>query len=152
MVNFRVAMKSDLTLLVALLADDAVASARETAQVLAAHEKAFAAITDDPNHELLVAEVDGQLMGFCQLSFLPGLTYAGGWRAQIEGVRVAPQARGQGIGAQLIHEAIERARRRSCVLVQLTTDQRRSDALSFYLKMGFVDSHRGMKLRLDQSL
>lgn len=133
-----------------LLADDAVASSRETTQLLEAHEKAFAAITDDPNHELLVAESEGQLMGFCQLSYLPGLTYAGGWRAQIEGVRVAPEARGQGIGAQLIGEAIARARTRSCVLVQLTTDQRRTDALAFYLKLGFVDSHQGMKLRLDQ--
>ena len=40
------------------------------------------------------------------------------------------------------------ARRRGCVLVQLTTDKSRLDAHRFYRQLGFVASHEGMKLRL----
>lgn len=167
--RFRLAESTDLSVMVALLADDAVAAGRETAEVLDAHTQAFTAINDDPAHQLLVAEMptinraevgmdtgngpridEGslELVGFCQLSFLPGLTYAGRWRAQIEGVRVVPGRRGAGIGKQLIREAISRAKSRGCTLVQLTTDHRRTEALAFYRSLGFVDSHHGMKLRL----
>ena len=33
-------------------------------------------------------------------------------------------------------------------MVQLTTDKARPDALRFYEKLGFVESHQGMKLRV----
>ena len=45
-------------------------------------------------------------------------------------------------------EAIERARERGCVLVQLTSDKRRRDAIRFYESLGFAASHEGMKLNL----
>jgi hypothetical protein len=32
--------------------------------------------------------------------------------------------------------------------VQLTTDKRRADAQRFYKRLGFVDSHEGMKLEI----
>lgn len=48
----------------------------------------------------------------------------------------------------MIEWAIDRARSRECVMVQLTTDHARPDALRFYERLGFVASHHGMKLRL----
>jgi len=36
-------------------------------------------------------------------------------------------------------------------LVQLTSDSARTDAHRFYTRLGFVDSHVGVKYRLDQS-
>lgn len=44
--------------------------------------------------------------------------------------------------------AIAEARRRGCTLVQLTTDNTRTDAHRFYDRLGFVASHRGYKLAL----
>ncbi|GAB3956589.1 hypothetical protein GCM10027614_69290 [Micromonospora vulcania] len=44
--------------------------------------------------------------------------------------------------------AIDQARARGCALVQLTTDKTRADAHRFYLGLGFVASHEGMKLPL----
>jgi GNAT superfamily N-acetyltransferase len=44
--------------------------------------------------------------------------------------------------------AIEDARRRFCVLVQLTSDKARVDAHRFYERLGFTPSHEGFKLRL----
>ncbi|MDE2995486.1 MAG: GNAT family N-acetyltransferase, partial [Bacteroidota bacterium] len=72
----------------------------------------------------------------------------GGWRAQIEGVRVDRSMRGQGIGRRLIAYAIEWARGRRCEIVQLTTDLRRPDVIRFYENLGFKSSHQGMKLWL----
>jgi GNAT superfamily N-acetyltransferase len=46
--------------------------------------------------------------------------------------------------------AISEARQRGCALIQLTTDKTRTDAHRFYERLGFVASHEGMKLMLDQ--
>lgn len=70
------------------------------------------------------------------------------WRCLIEGVIIAKQVRGQGLGEKMFEHAIERARERSCNLVQLTSDKQRPDALRFYEKLGFVASHEGFKLTL----
>jgi len=145
------AAPSDLDALVQLLADDPLGATRErvSENVDATYKRAFEAIAADPNHVLPVAREDGNVLGVLQLSFIPGLTYTGGWRAQIEGVRVAKSARGRGVGQALIRHAIERAEERGCVLVQLTTDARRPEAKRFYEKLGFNATHHGMKLRLD---
>jgi len=147
---FRIAQAEDLPQIVAMLADDLVASEREASygKVLAAHVSAFKAIEDDPNHELIVGTINAEVIAVLQLSYLPGLTYDGGWRAQIEGVRVARSEHSQGIGQQLIQHAIERARKKPCVLIQLTCDHRRARAQAFYVRLGFAPTHVGMKLRL----
>jgi GNAT superfamily N-acetyltransferase len=110
--------------------------------------EAFEAIGRDPNNELVVAELAGRVIGVLQLTFIPNITYRGGWRAQIEGVRVAAEFRSSGIGRKLFEWAIDRARRRDCRLVQLATDKARPDAMRFYESLGFVASHEGMKLQL----
>lgn len=56
--------------------------------------------------------------------------------------------RSRGVGTAMFHYAVERARARNCVVVQLTTDRSREDARRFYERLGFVPSHYGMKLRL----
>ena len=83
-----------------------------------------------------------------QLTIIPGLARLGMARGQIEAVRVAARCRSAGIGEALFRHAIERARQAGCGLVQLTTDRSRSEAHRFYERLGFVDSHRGMKLVL----
>ena len=84
-----------------------------------------------------------------QITYIPYLTYQGGWRALIEGVRIAPGLRSRGLGQMLFEWAIGRARARGCHMVQLTTDKSRKDAHRFYERLGFVASHEGMKLTLD---
>jgi GNAT superfamily N-acetyltransferase len=111
-------------------------------------KKAFDIIVADPRNMLIVGDKDGQVVACLQLTFVPGLTYTGGERAQIEGVRVDASLRGGGIGRALMEHAVELARQRGCVLVQLTTDKRRPEALAFYQSFGFAASHEGMKLKL----
>ena len=147
---FRLATRADLPGIVRLLAADPLGAGRESAgePLAASYAEAFEAIERDGNNELLVAEVDGELAGVLQLTYLPSLTYRGSWRAQLEGVRVDEALRGRGIGRALVLEACERARLRGCRLVQLTTDQRRPDAIRFYEELGFRSSHVGMKRTL----
>ena len=146
----RRAVRDDVPALVALLADDVLGAARESAD-LAPYERAFAAVDADPAHLLVVAEVDGEVVGTLQLTVLPGLSRQGALRAQVEGVRVAAAHRSSGLGGALVTWAADEARRRGCVLLQLTTDARRADAHRFYERLGFERSHLGFKLPLDQA-
>jgi GNAT superfamily N-acetyltransferase len=147
---FRRATREDVPAIVAMLADDDLGRSREEAATVLppSYLAAFEAIEVDPNQELVVVELDGVPVGTLQLTYIPYLTYRGGWRAQIEAVRVASHLRGSGLGHALFTWAIERARQRGCHLLQLTTDKRRPDARRFYEDLGFVASHEGMKLDL----
>ena len=147
---FRRARVNDLPAIVAMLADDGLGAEREDVNtpLNARYLEAFAAIETDPNQLLLIAEKDRGLIGSLQITFIPGLSYKGAWRGQIESVRVARSDRGGGVGSQMIRHAIEECRSRGCNVVQLTTNKSRVDAQRFYAALGFVASHEGMKLAL----
>jgi ribosomal protein S18 acetylase RimI-like enzyme len=148
--KFRDATPDDLVHIVALLADDPIGQRRERLEtpLPACYRDAFQAIQDDPNTRLLVADAGDGVVGCLQITLLPNISHQGGWRALIEGVRVAPKARGSGLGRTMFEHAIGLAREKGCRMVQLTTDRERPDALAFYESLGFVHSHAGMKLPL----
>jgi GNAT superfamily N-acetyltransferase len=147
---FRRAARSDVPAIVAMLADDELGAKREAfvSPLPGSYYAAFAAINRDPNNELVVAELEGRIVGVLQMTFIPYMTYRGGWRALIEGVRIASEARSRGIGRRLFEWAIDRARQRDCHVLQLTSDKARPDAIRFYESLGFVASHEGLKLHL----
>ena len=148
---FRRATRADLPAIIALLADDALGQGREVVSdpVDTAYVTAFERIDRDPNQMLAVmTDADGQVIGTLQLTYLAHLARRGALRAQIEAVRVARSARGQGLGAQMFAWAIAQARAQGCALVQLTTDNARPEAHDFYRRLGFVGSHVGFKLAL----
>jgi len=149
--SFRRATRDDLPAIVAMLADDPLGARREAnvSPLPRCYHDAFDAIDRDPNIELVVAQAAGSgVVGVLQLSFIPNISHQGAWRALIEGVRVAAAFRAGGVGRQLLLWAIERARQRGCLMVQLTSDKSRTDAIRFYAGLGFVASHEGMKLQL----
>jgi len=148
--SFRPAVREDIRTLVGMLADDDLGAQREKLRDPLPDDyfRAFTAICEDPNNELVVAEHEGEIVGMLQITFIPYLTYQGGWRALVEGVRINRQRRGQGLGRRMFEWAIARARERGCHLVQLTTDKARSDAVRFYESLGFKATHEGMKLHL----
>lgn len=148
--TFRAATLADLPAIVALLADDPLGARREKSvlPLPGSYAEALAAIDRDPNNELVVVDAaERPVLGVLQLTFIPSITYQGGWRALIEGVRVAAEFRSAGVGRRLFRWAIERARQRGCHMVQLTSDKARPDAIRFYESLGFVASHEGLKLR-----
>lgn len=152
--RLRPAEREDLPAILRLLADDRLGSGREDPSDLTPYLAAFGAIDADPAHLLMVGQwtpADGtgsRVAATFQLSFLPGLSRRGSWRAQLEAVRVASELRGHGVGAALVEWAIGESRRRGCTLVQLTTDKSRTGAHRFYERLGFTASHEGMKLAL----
>jgi len=145
------AREDDLPEVVRLLADDTFGQSRERAvdPLPVGYRRAFAAIDADPRSRLLVARRAGRVVGTLQLHYLANLTYQGGERCQIEGVRVACDCQGQGLGRRLIAWVVERARERGCVMVQLTTNAGRPEARRFYEGLGFTASHVGMKRDLN---
>jgi GNAT superfamily N-acetyltransferase len=149
-IKFRRATRDDVRVIVQMLADDPLGARREAyAEPLPeSYYRAFEAIDRDGNNELVVAEIEGRVVGVLQITFIPYLTYQGGWRALIEGVRVAADWRSSGVGRAMFEWAIARAKQRNCHLVQLTSDKARPDAIRFYQSLGFVASHEGLKLHL----
>jgi len=148
--TFRHATLNDLTTLVELLAADPIGKTREKVQS-PPHQnyiKAFEAINNSDNNELIIAERDDQIIGSLQLTFIPYLTHLGSWRCLIEGVRIDERFRGKGYGRQMFLWAIQQAKQKQCSIVQLTSDKQRTDALAFYRSLGFKDTHEGFKLKL----
>lgn len=149
--HVRPAELRDLPDIVRMLADDALGAGREKYEdpLPDSYLKAFDAITQDRNNELVVVEGEhGRAVGVMQLTFTPYITHQGGWRATIEGVRVDSSLRGAGIGRNFFQWAVARAQERGCHIIQLTTDKQRPEAKLFYESLGFKASHEGMKLSL----
>jgi GNAT superfamily N-acetyltransferase len=146
--TFRPATVGDLQQVVALLQEDALGATREDTTHLRRYEDAFRELDADPNNTVYVAARDGRVVGTLQLTMIRNLTYTGGLRAQIEGVRSHRDARGQGVGRFMIEAAVEIAKARGAHLVQLTSNKARLKALEFYERMGFVATHEGFKRTL----
>ncbi len=108
----------------------------------------FRAIEASPAHQLMVAEVGGAVVGTLLFSVLPGIARLGIPVAQIESVHVAESFRSQRIGEAMVLWAVEEGRRRGCGRLQLTSNKVRTDAHRFYRRLGFAQSHEGMKLEL----
>lgn len=145
----RRATRDDVPAIVAMLADDPLGAAREDPADTATYDAAYDRVAADPAQHLVVAERDGAVVGTLQLSVIPGLSRRGATRTVIEGVRVARDERGSGLGTELVAWAVEESRRLGAGLVQLTSDASRTDARRFYERLGFVASHVGFKLPLD---
>ncbi len=175
--NFRDARINDLPAIVRMLADDFLGARRERFEdpLPESYVKAFREIESDPNNELIVAvlsvspAVAGGLMqptdpeevadangtlplqsvvGTMQLTFTPSISFQGGKRCTVESVRVDTAYRGRGIGRRMMLWAIECAKEKGCVSMQLTTNNDRTDAHRFYAELGFSTTHVGMKLKL----
>ena len=149
-IRFRLAKRADLPSIVRLLADDELGSQREQYEdpLPEVYYSAFEQIESDPNHELIVVERNGEVIGTLHLMLLPSISYQGGLRAQIESVRMDKQFQSRGIGSAMMQWSMQRAKQRGAHIVQLTTHKSREDAHRFYERLGFKGTHLGMKLNL----
>ncbi|GGV18745.1 GNAT family acetyltransferase [Streptomyces griseoflavus] len=146
--EIRAAVADDLPAIVSMLADDPLGAQRESPDDLGPYATALDRLSTDPNQHLVVAVREGHVVGTLQLTIVPGLSRRGSTRSIIEGVRVHADERGSGLGTRLIEWAIDTSRHEGCHLVQLTSDNTRTDAHRFYERLGFTASHVGFKLPL----
>ena len=144
----REAKTSDLKAIVELLINDKLGKSREQTKDFKAYEEAFASIQQQEGNEVLVLCDDHQILACLHLTFIPNLTFQGGLRAQIEGVRVRSDKRGLGLGRKLLEHAEELARQKNCRMLQLTSNKIRPEAIEFYLSLGYEGSHIGLKKHL----
>jgi ribosomal protein S18 acetylase RimI-like enzyme len=91
-------------------------------------------VASDTSH-LLLAKVEGEIVGSLTLVVFNIPT---GMRAWIEDVVVDGDARGNGVGEALNLFAIEEARKRGAVTVELTSRPSREAANRLYQRLGFV--------------
>jgi GNAT superfamily N-acetyltransferase len=141
--------EADLPRVVELLARGAVPGTSEEREAEPEQYRAALRDIDRSGSALLVAELEGEVVGVCQLIVFRHIQAGGGRCAEIESVHVYPDRRGHGIGTALMRHAIERARALGCYRVQLTSNTVREDAHRFYESLGFAPSHVGFKLSLD---
>jgi GNAT superfamily N-acetyltransferase len=148
--RLRDAVRNDIPAIIRLLADDELGRTREADDLAddAPYRAAFERIERDPQNRLIVADVDGRVVGCMQITTIPHLTFQGGTRLQIEGVRVDEHFRSKDIGGQMMRWAIDFGRQQNCHLAQLTTNRTRMDARRFYERAGFTPSHIGYKYDL----
>lgn len=149
-ISFRTATAADVPAVVAMLIDDDIGESRETkaAELPQAYVRAFDDMAREKNNRILLAEMDGRIVGSLQLVVFTSLSRSGTKRAVIEAVRVVSDLRGKSVGTALMKHAIAEARAAGCGLVQLTSDKRRARAHLFYRRLGFEQSHIGFKLEL----
>jgi GNAT superfamily N-acetyltransferase len=147
-VAVRVAAALDIPRIVELFEHGSLVQGKEDPGDPALYDAALTEIARGPG-DVLVAEVDGEVVGVSQLIVFRHLQSKGGLCAEVESVHVHPDWRGQGIGRVLMGAAIARARALGCYRVQLTSNNARPDAHRFYTALGFEASHQGFKLTLD---
>lgn len=143
-VTVRDAQAGDVAALVDLLVGGSL-TVKEDPSDPAPYARALEAINADPMATVLVAVLEGGVVGMCQLMILRHLQHRGGLCAEIESMHVTSGHRSEGIGSVLLEAAVARAVAAGCYRVQLTSNVARPDAHRFYLRHGFEASHAGFK-------
>ncbi len=94
------------------------------------------ALLADPNHQVLVARVEGVVVGMLNFTTRRTITHARP-SALIDELVVARSQRGRGVGRLLIEEAARRARALGCEELEVSTESSNTEARAFYAKCGF---------------
>ncbi|USG59564.1 GNAT family N-acetyltransferase [Sneathiella marina] len=148
--QFRIAQERDLYDILRLIAQDQLGSKRETLSnpPSKAYIDAFKDMQSQKDNNFIIALQGDRIVGCYQFTLIYGISRGGAPRAQIESVRVDQSLRGSGIGRKMMLDAIDRAKKSNCQLVQLTTDKTRDDAHRFYDNLDFTASHIGYKMKI----
>ena len=86
--------------------------------------------------ELLCAELNGVIIGFCAYAMVNNL-WQEGYISYIYAMVVDEKQRGKGYGTQLLNEAITRSKEQGMKRVELDSGFQREKAHEFYQKLGF---------------
>jgi len=107
-------------------------------------EKIFEKINSNPDHIIVVAELDGKIVGTTTLLIEPKFIHGGGLVGHIEDVVIDKNFQGQKIGEKIMKYLIEFAKNRGCYKTILDCTD---DVKPFYEKLGF--KHIANELRFD---
>lgn len=94
--------------------------------------RSFRRFLEMPRDRLIVAELDGQLAGYCLV-----LMNAATRLARIYSIAVSPDARGRGIGEKLIQEAEREAVDAGRIVMRLEVREDNDAAIALYRRLGY---------------
>lgn len=106
-----------------------------------------AKMAGNPDSRLLVAETEGQAVGFISLHFIPQIALAGEF-CRISYLCVSDHARGSGIGQKLLDEAERLAADRGCDRMEVHSHTRRVRAHTFYARAQYEESPKYLLKKL----
>ena len=107
-------------------------------------------LSDREGHHLLVAEVDGKVVGTVTLVVVPNITHAARPWAQVENMVVLDEYRRRGIGRALIERCAELTRKAGGYDMQLISSAHRKEAHAFYESCGFRPDPRGFRMFIER--
>jgi GNAT superfamily N-acetyltransferase len=110
--------------------------------------RAFQAMLDNPDHTILVAVKEGQILGAIHVLIFRHLARTLRPMAIVENVIVDANSRRAGIGEKLMAAAIQLARRQNCYKLSLTSNRGRRPAHRFYEGIGWKRTHFGYTFSL----
>ena len=143
MVLVRKATRQDLPRILALYEELTEEKQNISAETL---ERVFNQISHMPDHEILVAEENGTILGTSLLQIVPNLTHDARPWAIVENVVVGSRYRRQGAGRLLMEYIKDRCRQAGCYKIQIMSNIKRKEAHQFYRAIGFADSAVGFRL------
>ena len=103
-------------------------------------EKTWDQIIEDPNHHLIVNEIDGQIVSSCVCVIIPNLTRNVRPYAFVENVVTHADYRGNGYAGECLDFAREIAKQENCYKMMLLTGSKKPETLHFYEKSGYNSS------------
>jgi GNAT superfamily N-acetyltransferase len=134
---FRSAVRGDTPIILQLIRELAVYEKLEHEVVADEAMLAEFLFGERPYAEVLIAEVDGDIAGFC-LFFHNFSTFLGKPGIYIEDIFVRPEYRGQGIGKKFFAEISAIAESRNCGRVEWWVLDWNKPAITFYERMDAV--------------
>ena len=100
-------------------------------------EETWDQIIVDPNHHLLVNEIDGQIVSSCVCVIIPNLTRNVRPYAFVENVVTHADYRKKGYAGECLDYARKIAEQEKCYKMMLLTGSKRLETLHFYEKAGY---------------
>ena len=94
----------------------------------------------NPNYELLVAELEGEIVGFIDQWIIQDFTH-GAKLSYVHSLYVSSKHRRKGIASRLLQETIRSAKDRKVSEIHITTRFDNKPAISLYKKHGLVREH-----------
>ncbi len=99
-------------------------------------------IINDPNHHLIVNEVDGRIVSSCVCVIIPNLTRNVRPYAFIENVVTHKDYRRRGLAQECLNFAREIALKENCYKMMLLTGSKDLNTLRFYEKAGYNSTEK----------
>ena len=99
-------------------------------------EEMFVKALENKNYLCLVAETNGEVVGFIDMWAFPDASH-GAYLAQIQNLIVTEKMRGKGIGTRLIEEIIRFFKKKKYHELHVWTEKENRGAVQLYKRLGF---------------